>query len=338
MSTTTLTTDSLWQRSKKRIPLLGRISKPKNGANASEDQIDVAKAAHARRREQVRRAQRNHRARKENYIKVLEKEFRTLRNEEDSIVMETQKIVDENKMLREIMLANGISFPGRTPPPKTQSRPPTVVRVVGDPGSEQRLEVSVDGVSDTPRIFLPGSVQKIAPLEETVSSVPPKVNSHSTSGANYCNHTDLASSPQHPLGLDTTQVGVDFVLFLEHHCLQHARTSCAKSPFSGHVLTFQTPLIANGPEILRNNDTWEIPACHLDRLFELAAALDLDGDITPVQAWKRIKQHPSFHKLDAERLRSLSTSLRKEVQCFGFGAVIDEELFDMYLEKTFSSL
>ncbi|EAS27792.3 uncharacterized protein CIMG_08996 [Coccidioides immitis RS] len=353
MSTTTLT-DSLWQRSKKKIPLLGRISKLKNGTLTAENETDAAKAAHARRREQVRRAQRNHRERKENYIKALEREFRTLRDEEDSITMETQKIVDENKILRDIMLANGIPFPGKAQAPSAQTRPPTIVRVIGNPGDEQRLQVSVDGALDKPRIFPPDPIdldsRKMPTPDQTPCCLQPAITNDSpnaasqsppnhTVGPNHCNHAVLPTSSQgHPLGLDATQVGVDFVLFLERHCLQHARTSCAKSPFSGHILTFQTPLLANGPDVLHDNDTWEIPACHLDRLFDLAGALNLEGDITPVQAWNRIKQHSLFHKLNAETLRNLTVQLRKEVQCFGFGAVIDEQLFNMYLEQAFRSL
>ncbi|EEP78529.1 predicted protein [Uncinocarpus reesii 1704] len=325
----------------------------------AEDQADAAKAAHARRREQVRRAQRcigasNHRERKETYIKALEQEFRTLRNEEDSIVMETQKVADENKMLRDIMRANGLAFPGKPLAPGSQNRPPTIVKVIGDPGADQRLQVAVDGASDIPRIFPPDNMspddRKTTSSDHTTASPQPNIKHESpqslsqspqdqTVGPNHCNHgSHPLPSIKHPLGLDSTQVGVDFVLFLERHCLQHARTSCAKSPFSGHVLTFQTPLLANGPATLHDNDTWEIPACHLDRLFELAGALDLAGDITPVQAWNRIRQHPSFHKLDAESLRNLTVLLKKDVQCFGFGAVIDEELFNMYLEQTFHSL
>ncbi|KAI1941398.1 hypothetical protein LOZ66_001914 [Ophidiomyces ophidiicola] len=342
MSTTSLT-DSLWQRSKEKIPLLGRISKPKNDTVEDQAQLDATKAAHARRREQVRRAQRNHRERKETYVKALELEFRTLRDEEHSITMETKDIANENKMLREIMLAHDIPFPSKTPP----GRPPTVVKVIGDPGAEQRLEVSVDGAINVQRLFppppSPSSKQFIPSMASNTHHHAPKGASQAAQDGIVLNRYSQEGSPttppnKHPLGLDATQVGVDFILFLEHPCLQHARTNCAKAPSSGHVFTFQTPLIANGPKTLRNNDTWEVPACHLDRLLDLAGALHLDGDITPVQAWNRIKQHPSFHKLDVEHFQKLSVLLSQEVQCFGFGAVIDDQLFTMYLEHTFESL
>lgn len=263
--------------------------------------------------------------------------------------------MNENKILREIMLANGISFPGKSKSPSMKSISPTSsIRVIGNPGSEQRLQVSVAGGYDAPHIFPPNSFvdpQNAASPWHSPGSVASVNDYRATNGVplnsqtrgfanNPCYHSGSTRSLiRHPFGLDATQVGVDFVLLyaspftlphgvfsyllmewirsLEHHCLQHARTSCANTPFSGHVLTFQTPLLSGGPDVLHDNDSWEIPACYLDRLFDLAGALNLEGDITPVQAWNRIKDHPSFYKLTPEGLRNLAVSLRKEVQCFG---------------------
>jgi hypothetical protein len=68
---------------------------------------------------------------------------------------------------------------------------------------------------------------------------------------------------------------------------------------------------------LHDHATWEIPAFELDRLFQLSSALNLDGEVTPIQAWIRIKEHPLFHKLDLERFRQLCIALCKEAKCFG---------------------
>ncbi|KAI1915959.1 hypothetical protein LOZ61_001299 [Ophidiomyces ophidiicola] len=194
-------------------------------------QLDAAKAAHARRREQVRRAQRedlgltiklfygvrNHRERKETYVKALELEFRTLRDEEHSIIMETQDIANENKMLREIMLAHDIPFPDKTPP----GRPPTVVKVIGDPGAEQRLEVSVDGAINIQRLFppppSPSSKQFMPSMASNTHHHAPKGASQTAQDEIVLNRYSQDGSPttppnKHPLGLDATQVGVDFIL------------------------------------------------------------------------------------------------------------------------------
>jgi len=256
------------------------------------------------------------------------------------------------------MLAHGI------PPPERQLRsisPMATVSVIGNPGKGQRLHVS--GLSDSvhcPEIFpagfgLPEANTNTA-LDFTGLSISATPESSGFSD-------DLLESPQdrsraatqlldlsaevnprnqhaksHPYGLDATQVGVDFVLLLERCCLGHTRNVPGSDEPSGHALTIQAPLLAGAPQTLHEHATWEIPAFELDRLFQLSSALNLDGELTPVQAWIRIKEHPLFYNLDPERLRQLCMALLDEAECFGFGTVIDEEVFTFLLNQTCSTL
>ena len=116
---------------------------------------------------------------------------------------------------------------------------------------------------------------------------------------------------------------------LERCCLSHARTPSGSDEPSGHALTVQAPLLMGAPQTLDDRATWEVPASALDRLFELSSALNLDGELTPVQAWIRIQEHPLFHKFDPERLRQLCWALMKETQCFGWVILPSTNFYNM---------
>ncbi|KAK2829892.1 hypothetical protein FQN49_007151 [Arthroderma sp. PD_2] len=122
---------------------------------------------------------------------------------------------------------------------------------------------------------------------------------------------------------------------LERCCLRHRMLG--KQGFSGHALTLQAPLLLGSPPVLHDQSSWEIPASEIERLFELAGALNLDGEITPVQAWRLISDHPAFYKLDPPGLQRISEDLVKNIQCFGFGAILDEQTSINIVEQSGSS-
>ncbi|KAF2017232.1 hypothetical protein BU24DRAFT_146441 [Aaosphaeria arxii CBS 175.79] len=71
--------------------------------NCSSDSKDKNDAAYLKRREQVRRAQRTHRERKEAYIKTLENEVLQLRTNETRIVREGSALQAEVERLRSLL-------------------------------------------------------------------------------------------------------------------------------------------------------------------------------------------------------------------------------------------
>lgn len=91
---------------------------------------------------------------------------------------------------------------------------------------------------------------------------------------------------------------------------------CSGEP-TGHALTMQAALLSQAPN-LESDHSWEIPAVELDRLLNLSFNLDLDGEVTPVQAWNRIRSHPGFRKLTPSALQSLSQAIAEKVACFGY--------------------
>ncbi|KKZ64657.1 hypothetical protein EMCG_09420 [[Emmonsia] crescens] len=310
---------------------------------------------------------RNHRQRKEKYIKSLEQELLRLRDESSSTQSETYQVAEENSILRDIMIAHGIPLPGTAPRPEDQwlyDNPMATVSVIGSPGFGQRLHVSISDAPVQPaEVFPPGfGVPDSPTAEQPVISVVDRTKHFMVSQDNH-NHNNISQpylsppadfngsdrlgsglSPQpihgfsHPYGLDATQVGVDFVLFMERCCIYHAHQPHNLEEPTGHAFTALAPILTTAPPVLDDCTTWQIPASELDRLLELSSALKLDGELTPVQMWTRIKQHPLFHKLDPERLRQLSNILIEGVQCFGFGATFEEEFFTRALNEVFDTL
>jgi hypothetical protein len=63
---------------------------------------------------------------------------------------------------------------------------------------------------------------------------------------------------------------------------------------------------------------WQIPATGIERLLQLSTSIPIsEGELTPVQAWHVLRQHPSFSGLDLARLRALMQTLIKGVKCYG---------------------
>lgn len=105
---------------------------------------------------------------------------------------------------------------------------------------------------------------------------------------------------------------------MERCCIYHVHQLQDAEEPNGHAFTALAPLLTQAPTVLDDCTSWQIPASELDRLLELSSALHLDGELTPVEMWMRIKQHPLFHKLNREGLQQLSQALIAGVQCFGY--------------------
>ncbi|KAJ9311023.1 hypothetical protein DTO271D3_8705 [Paecilomyces variotii] len=208
------------------------------------------------------------------------------------------------------------------------------VSVVGA-GRDQRLQVDMSDFPDPRYHPYYGFARYPTPSvsESTLDIDQLSISSHKTSRKG-CSHDRKSARPScrpqphepHPYGLDSTQAGIEFVLRLEKPCLRHIRRNHSHGP-SGHTLTVQASLLAYAPRNLENNSSWQIPAGELERLLEPSAAPQLDGELTPVQAWHRVKRHPGFSNITPDRFNLLCDALLEQGRCFGFGTVIDEVAF-----------
>ena len=167
----------------------------------------------------------------------------------------------------------------------------------------------------------------------------------------------IAEAMPHPQGLGTTQVGVDFVLALEHVCLEHHAHPATADDATGHEMMLMSPIMwhspgrqqhmgrssrsgpgsvgigggnkspppssstepqkASNPLLPAGTTRWNVPALELEKLLDFSDKLSLDGEITPVEAWQRIRQHPNFEGMSRDSLDALKETLLPEVTCYG---------------------
>ena len=88
----------------------------------------------------------------------------------------------------------------------------------------------------------------------------------------------------------------------------------------------QSPILSRCPapisadsklEHIDTSYTWSAPALEVEKLMALSKRLTLDGEITPVEAWRRITQHPGFQFLDKANIESLKEMILPEIMCYG---------------------
>ncbi|KAH7399371.1 hypothetical protein BKA66DRAFT_407147 [Pyrenochaeta sp. MPI-SDFR-AT-0127] len=277
-----------------------------------------SKPAMTRRQELNRQAQRTHRERKEMYIKALEQEVIRLKDTFATTSRERDAFAEENRRLKDLLMAHGISFDLSTPPING------IAQVGGSAYGSSSGSVSGYG---------PGSAS-------TGYTSPPQSLQHRGS----ISHDNMGQQPMHMQqqgqqtsshqqnGLDYDQIGIDFVLTLERPCMDHmqflmVRAHDADETISGHALMATAPPdehIANCPQEKYPHQMPDVKMPDLMKLLDLSNRLPLDGEITPIMAWAKILQDEKFRDLTKEDIELIKGELLAKVRCYGFGAVLEE--------------
>ncbi|OAG16095.1 hypothetical protein CC77DRAFT_945447 [Alternaria alternata] len=273
-----------------------------------------SKPALTRRQELNRQAQRTHRERKELYIKALEQEVIRLKDTFAATSRERDAFAQENRRLRELLMAHGISFDTSSPANNGMGR----------------VDSSAYGSST-------GSVSGYGPgSASTGYTSPPTGGSVSHDGMSgqplTLQQQAQQSHHQQQHGLDYDQIGIDFVLTLERPCMDHmqflmVRAHDADENISGHALMATAPPdahIANCPEEKYPHQMPDVKMPDLMKLLDLSNRLPLDGEITPIMAWAKILQDENIRDLSKQDIELMKTELLAKVRCYGFGAVLEE--------------
>ena len=142
----------------------------------------------------------------------------------------------------------------------------------------------------------------------------------------------LLPSHRNTYGLDSAQVGINFVLALEQPCLYHH--SIPSVPMlahgelgTGHSLMLSSPIMEHSPNYSLNplklgwprGAKWNIPAVELEKLLTFSEQIELEGEVTPVQIWNLVLRHGNFSSMTPEKLEDLRDSLLPNVKCLGSG-------------------
>ena len=209
--------------------------------------------------------------------------------------------------------------------------PMATIELVGRPPFGQSLQAQMPNFDHSaPAPHLRGSVfaQNLpqSTESETISST---ATTSDTEAMAWDTETERLPT-KHPLGLDATQVGVNFVLALEHPCLYHHGIPSVPMLAHGdvgygHSLMLSSPIMEHSPKYSLNplklgfakGSSWTVPAAELEKLLSFSNQIELEGEITPVQVWHTIVRHPAFQCLTPKKLEALRDALLPSVKCLG---------------------
>ncbi|KAH3940532.1 hypothetical protein HBH64_056450 [Parastagonospora nodorum] len=276
-----------------------------------------SKPALTRRQELNRQAQRTHRERKEMYIKALEQEVLRLKETFASTTRERDAFAEENRRLKELLMAHGIAFDLANPP--NNGMPHVSSSTYGSSNGS----VSGYGAGSASTGYTsPPSFQHRGSISHDSMGQPPMA----------LQQQQVHQSGPQQNGLDYDQIGIDFVLTLERPCMDHmqflmVRAHDAEETISGHALMATAPPdshIAQCPEEKYPHQMPDITMPDLMKLLDLSNRLPLDGEITPIMAWAKIIQDANFQDLTKDEIEVIKTELLAKVRCYGFGAVLEE--------------
>ncbi|KAF2442092.1 hypothetical protein P171DRAFT_364571 [Karstenula rhodostoma CBS 690.94] len=272
-----------------------------------------SKPALTRRQELNRQAQRTHRERKEMYIKALEQEVLRIKESFTNVSKERDAVVEENRRLKEVLMAHGINFDNLIPANGLQGFNSSYA------GSSSG---SVSGGYGTG-------------TNSTGYTSPPTVGHGHRGSVSQDMNVSMNQPQQVPhmnSGLDYDQIGIDFVLTLERPCMDHmqylmVRAHDAEEIISGHALMATAPPdshIANHAEETYPHQMPDIAMPDLMKLLDLSNRLPLDGEITPIMAWVMVLKEPRLAELSKADIGGIKGELLAKVRCYGFGAVLEE--------------
>ncbi|KAL2888839.1 AP-1-like transcription factor [Ceratocystis lukuohia] len=306
---------------------------------------------------------RTHRERKEQYIRNLEDEVHKLRATLLENSKEKELIMNVNKMLRNVLADSGIPLPPQvanslahvdsmmmadarniSDQTNMQTFTPTGQTPIVSP-SQQDVTSYPGGIPGAPSIPRPMLEQEQAGIEFVLTIHLFTI----TITLPFCITSDHVAGRFYPSPLDSYMGSGAFVFLSWSQKLKNmmdVRTAESPEPMPcGHGLMLSCPpypyskmpegtpwsskYVPNpqprsDAEGQMNQMTWDSSQSGLARLLALSSQFDLDGEITPVQAWSLITCDERFGQLTREDLVQLAADLGDKVHCFGFGAVVED--------------
>ena len=112
-----------------------------------------------------------------------------------------------------------------------------------------------------------------------------------------------------------------------------AHPDLTRDQYGQHSHLASSTLLAYAPQDLNEAASWEVPGADIQRLLNMSNSFQLEGEITPVQAWYRLKQHPRFQGLRQKQVEALKRMLFGTVKCYGFGSVMEESDWNIAVEE-----
>ncbi|KAK4075529.1 hypothetical protein Purlil1_12654 [Purpureocillium lilacinum] len=302
-------------------------------------------------------AARSYRDRRVWYTRCLEKDLQRTRAREAKLLQECEHLRVTVRNVLSVLDELGVELPSD---PRiantTQSLP---VHGSGDdsPRSPERLPIplmtGIHSNSEASTPFggdrYPASTLSSTPLKPPTPLAGQPLEGPPVAAERWPTPQDLSQASISPddracLGdLDVVTLGMEFVLKIEEPCLGHIHGNLAKSDEpNGHALTTSAQLLASshaptytpGAALLAPLPYHVAPVALLERLLSLAPDLSTYGEVTPIQAWNRIRYRPDFQGLDVHVIYTLADKLKEAAKCHGFGAVVQQTVLESLICET----
>lgn len=231
---------------------------------------------------------RTHRERRAKYLLGLEAEVAHLRTRDAQNIVELRKLNVINTRLIALLTENNILIP-------------------------RELEIVDDALITTGIELLDatGGSHNLRATSSTGSSV------------------SQVPSPAETVDLSDPQVAINFVLALEKPCLDHFHLAHGEDGETGHIFMLQASMLETGPskvsshlgQSLPTDSRWDVPRQQLDqqleRLVSTARQLNLNGELTPVMCWFKLRERLHGNTVSSDKLDRIRNELFPHVACFG---------------------
>lgn len=91
-----------------------------------------------------------------------------------------------------------------------------------------------------------------------------------------------------------------------------------------------TPLMSRAPSPPQPDSSWTASAAIIKELLNLSSSINLSGEITPVEAWHRLRQHPEFGSMDRQTIEQVKSELSQVVKCCGLVIAVVFFFYDYF--------
>ncbi|KAK5206665.1 hypothetical protein LTR41_007658 [Exophiala xenobiotica] len=336
--------------------------------------LTQAKDRVANRREQLRKAQKTFRERRDQYLKQLEQQVQQLQKTQSDLQSQVDRLQHElsastGRLVVPDSKRNGITqYPGQNGFPAGEKWESSTF-ISPEPNHHE----SVSGGSAV--IWIQSQNHRPWQMHVQLASRPPKdhpqwplspvsldgeitsspqvgyigqqeslndnwADGHAQPGFSLINPSILQSSSSFMAQLDPVVVGMEFVLKLERPCLPHIHQADGdQGAPHGHVHTATAALFCSAytsPSEDLVSHPWNAPVEVLRRLLDISSSLPIEegSEVTPIQAWHMISKGPDFSRMKVAHLVWMSDRLLRQIKCYGFGAVVTQD----YLRKMLTEM
>ena len=98
----------------------------------------------------------------------------------------------------------------------------------------------------------------------------------------------------------------------------HADATREETGTHTHMASHQ--VMSYAPPDLSGAANWSVPNADIDKLLALAGTFQLNGEITPVQAWYRLITNPKCTQMahNPQWILKLKEQISRDVKCYGY--------------------